>query len=55
MDEAFFSGYCRCMDAPRMVAVERDGGEVTVDCEFFCCPYADRCTVAAQIRQFEEK
>lgn len=54
MDEAFFSGYCRNMDGSRMVTVERDGAEITVDCDYFCCPYGENCPIAGKIREFEQ-
>lgn len=50
--EETFSGYCRNIDAPRLVFCERDGDESEVDCDYFCCPYAASCPVGAQIEQF---
>lgn len=52
MDEAFYSGYCRALDGARTVAVERDGEEVTADCDFGCCPHSGDCPIAAKIREF---
>lgn len=48
--EVFLSGYCRCMDASRMVAVTIDGSAITdVDCNFGQCPYEKDCTLAQKI------
>ena len=53
--EVFFSGYCRCMDASRMVAVEVDGGKLLeVDCNFGSCPYEGDCVLAEKIRELLE-
>ena len=51
--EAFFSGYCRCIDKSRMVAAEAEGEVLTqVDCNYESCPYADNCTIAEKIQSF---
>ena len=51
--EAFFSGYCRCIDAARTVAVEAEGKELTeVDCLFVSCPHAPNCPIGEKIRAF---
>ncbi len=53
--EAFYTGYCRCVDGSRMVAVEAVGGSLTeVDCNFEGCPYVTDCTVAQKIKEFLE-
>ncbi len=49
--EAFISGYCRCLDGSRTVAVEMDGVTWEADCSFGSCPYEDCCTVAQRIRE----
>ncbi len=50
--EVFLSGYCRCMDASRMVAVTLDDNEITdVDCNFGSCPYEKDCALAQKIRE----
>ena len=50
--ELFLSGYCRCMDQSRMVAVVVDSGElIEVDCSYPDCPYAPNCPVAAKIAE----
>lgn len=53
--EHFISGYCRCLDASRMVEVITENGKVTeVDCSYENCPHAPNCTVSASIRALEE-
>ena len=48
--EAFYSGYCRCIDGSRMVAVEAEGSTLTeVDCSYENCPHTPNCTVAQAI------
>ena len=49
--EEFISGYCRTTDGSRMVAVEIEDGEMTVDCCYGNCPYEARCTIAQRIRE----
>ena len=51
--EAFFSGYCRCIDESRMVAVEAEDTELlSADCNYENCPHTDRCTIAQKIKEF---
>ena len=50
--EVFLSGYCRCLDQSRMVAVVTDNGRLTdVDCGYPDCPYAPGCPVAQKIEE----
>ena len=50
--EVFLSGYCRCMDASRMVAVTLEDDAITdVDCNFGNCPYEESCVLAQKIRE----
>lgn len=50
--EAFYTGYCRQLDASRMVEVEyEDGQPPQADCGYGSCPYESQCTIAQQIRQ----
>ena len=51
MEEFFCSGYCRRIDASRMVAVEVENGQLWVDCDYGSCPYQDTCPIAIQISQ----
>ena len=54
--EDFFSGYCRCIDASRMVAlVTIDGRIDEVDCNYENCPYKNECQIAKKIDEFLEK
>ena len=49
--ELFFSGYCRCMDASRMVAVTLEDNNITdVDCNYGSCPYEKDCALAEKIQ-----
>ena len=51
--EGFFSGYCRCLDGARTVAVEAEGKTLLeADCNYENCPYATDCPIAENIRQF---
>jgi len=49
--EVFFSGYCRCIDASRMVAVEIFDGGMEVDCSYESCPYAPNCQIGQKIQE----
>lgn len=53
MEEEFFlSGYCRQLDASRMVTIVLEGSELTeCDCCFGSCIYEPNCAVAEQIRE----
>ena len=53
-DETFFTGYCRCQDRSRMVAVvTQDGRPTEVDCSYGGCVYEQDCPIAARIREME--
>lgn len=54
--EKFISGYCRQLDASRMVEVALEDGKITeVDCCYGSCVYQSECTVGQQISGLEEK
>lgn len=54
--ERFLSGYCRQLDASRMVEVVLEDGKITeVDCCYGSCVYQSECTVGKQISGLEEK
>ncbi len=55
MEQEFFSsGYCRVNDQSRTVCAEFTDGQLTyTDCHYPDCPYADKCTVAGQIKEKE--
>lgn len=51
-EEKFFTGYCRQLDASRMVEAIFENGQATeVDCCYGSCPYESQCTIAGSIRQ----
>ena len=48
--EKFVSGYCRVLDASRMVEVILENGEITeVDCCYGNCVYQSSCPIAKEI------
>ena len=50
--EKFISGYCRQLDASRMVEVILEDGEVTeIDCCYGNCIYQSKCPIAQEIEQ----
>ena len=50
--EKFFSGYCRQLDAARMVEVIVEDGEVTeADCCYGTCVYQSNCPIAKEIEE----
>lgn len=50
--EKFLSGYCRQLDASRMVEVILENGEITeVDCCYGNCVYQSNCPIAKEIEQ----
>ncbi len=50
--ELFFSGYCRQLDAARIVEVIIEDGKVTeTDCCYPDCTHASNCTIAESICQ----
>ena len=52
--EKFFSGYCRQMDASRMVEVILENGEITeIDCCYGSCVYQGNCPIAEEIHKLK--
>lgn len=50
--EIFLSGYCRTIDASRMVEVIlEDEKLLEVDCCYESCPHTPNCTIAKSIRE----
>ena len=50
--ELFLSGYCRSLDASRMVEVILEDGQLQeVDCCYPDCVHAPNCTIARSIRE----
>lgn len=54
MEEIFLSGYCRCLDASRMVTLEKEGQVWKPDCDFESCPYQPACQIAEKIQSCME-
>ena len=53
--EKFLSGYCRQLDASRMVEVIVEDGEVTeVDCCYENCPHTANCLIAKSIKELTQ-
>ncbi len=51
-EEKFCSGYCRQLDASRMVEVLLEDGRVTeVDCCYGNCIYQGNCVIAKEIEK----
>lgn len=52
MSEHFVSGYCRQLDAARMVELEIEGGEILdVDCRYGECTFQTSCQIAQAIEE----
>ncbi len=50
--EKFCSGYCRQLDASRMVEVILEDGKVTeADCCYGSCIYQGNCVIAKEIEE----
>lgn len=50
--EKFISGYCRQLDASRVVEVVLESGRITeVDCLYDDCVYRNDCPIGSQIRE----
>ena len=53
--ERYISGYCRQLDASRMVEViMEDGKIIEVDCCYGSCSHQPSCLLAKQIDELEE-
>jgi hypothetical protein len=48
--EQCFSGYCRALDASRVVMADTDDG--AADCDFPACLHVPVCKIAAELREF---
>ena len=53
--EQAFSGYCRVLDAARMVWCESEDGKTETDCNFPDCPYRTECAVGQAITVWMEE
>ena len=50
------SGYCRAIDAARLVLCEEEDGKWESDCDFPDCPYGKACEIGKQLEAlFREK
>ena len=50
--EVFLSGYCRTLDASRMVEVIVENGKLAeVDCCYESCPHVFNCLIAKSIEE----
>lgn len=55
-DEKFITGYCRQLDASRMVEVILEDGALSeADCCYGSCLYQTNCPIARQIEEWTEK
>lgn len=53
-EETILSGYCRRLDAPRMVeAVIRQGKLLEADCDYPACPCLPACPIAQRLQELE--
>ncbi|MGN0977412.1 MAG: hypothetical protein ACI4PH_05090 [Faecousia sp.] len=52
--EAFISGYCRQLDASRMVELLLEDGRLSeADCCYGNCLYQSNCPIAKEIDQYQ--
>ncbi len=52
MDEVITTGYCRKIDAARILCCEKESGKLSTDCLYPACEYAQTCRL---IKSVEEK
>lgn len=53
MSEHFASGYCRQLDAARMVELEVENHEIEFcDCDYGTCPFQTVCKIAESIEEY---
>lgn len=53
-EEKFLSGYCRQLDASRMVELILENGKITeVDCCYGSCDHQSNCLIAKEIDQLK--
>lgn len=48
-DEKILTGYCRCMDAHRMVTAEQEACRWYADCAYPDCPHQAACEIGKQL------
>lgn len=50
MEERYLTGYCRCLDASRIVEVVTEDGRLEeCDCSYGSCKFQSQCTIAKAI------
>ena len=50
MEERYLTGYCRCLDASRIVEVVTEDGKLEeCDCSYGNCKFQSQCTIAKDI------
>ena len=53
--EKFCSGYCRQLDASRMVEVVVTDSDVEIDCSYENCPHTPVCEIAKKINEIKKE
>ena len=55
MEEHYLTGYCRCLDASRIVEVVTEDGKLAeCDCSYGNCKFQSQCTIAQGIEELTE-
>lgn len=55
-EEKFLSGYCRQLDASRMVELVMEDGILTeIDCNYPDCTFCPSCPIAKEIDELTDK
>ena len=55
MEERYLTGYCRCLDASRIVEVVTEDGKLDeCDCSYGSCKFQSQCTIAQGIEGLTE-
>ena len=55
MEERYLTGYCRCLDASRIVEVVTEDGKLEeCDCSYGSCKFQRKCNLAQGIEELTE-
>ena len=55
MEERYLTGYCRCLDASRIVEVVTEDEKLAeCDCSYGNCKFQSQCTIAQGIEEMTE-
>ena len=55
MEERYLTGYCRCLDASRIVEVVTEDEKLAEsDCSYGNCKFQSQCTIAQGIEELTE-